>query len=564
MADDDEKSGAGDDPWAGLGGDESPDLAGGFSFSFDEESTAEPTAESAAAADPMGAEADDIDPFAEAIAAGAVEEPAARPAEGTEPADDDAAIGDWLSGADDSESAGSMVASGVGEDEPVEAGTDVDFAASGSGVEIGTGTSGIVSASGIDAFGAGDDGVDPFAAFGSDAETEVGGEPVAFASETTDGGETETGDEDPFAAMGTAGAAVAAGAAAGAKRAKPGRRPAPRRKQPSVIGQLVGVILGGAMAIPITFAILIWGFGKDPFNLTPMVPDSLAFLLPAKFRAGGPTAPDAIDVAGLPSIDDAIGGSGGTADAVPKIDDAAEPVTEPSGDEQTPAGPPVTDVVAVDPPAAADEGTVDDPLMNLLDESPAPSSPPAPPEPEPLDLTDLDTAISAAGAALEAVAAVDDPADPVRRKLMARWYKSLATYAEELAALESQAAETGRPFGPAAERADTIRGGLADHPHLLQSLGGLARDWIAYSKRPSDGLVMPGTFVAARRVGPYWRSQVELPAVDKKPALEMTVLTRTEPAVAPGDPVVVTGLAVDGDTVWAVEVRTAAADRPGL
>jgi len=576
MADDDDKPESGDDPWAGLGGEESPDLAGGFSFSFDDEPAASPEVEPIAAdaadatadADPF-AEAISAggsdDPFADAIAAGSADEPFAAAGE---PAADDAAIDDWLTGGDDAAAAAAAISAAGGiDDEPAEAaeGEEIDFAAGGSGVEIGTGTSGIVSASGIDAFGSGGEAADPFAAFGDDVAAEAD---PAFTPESSSA-DDNAAEADPFATMGVAGTAAAAaavgGATTGKRSGKGGKRSPPRRKQPSMIGQLLGVILGGAMAIPITFAILIWGFGKDPFDIAPMLPDSVAFLLPAKFRNGGVVPPDAIDVAGLPSIDDAIAGPPGGGLPTPDAADAG--ATEPAAEPVIPAEPSPTDVAAVDPPTTADVADAgEDPLMKLLDEGPA-KEPPPPPEPEPLDLTDLEAAINAAGAALEAVAAVDDPADPVRRKLLAKWYKSLAKYAEELAALESQAAETGRPFGPAAERAAAIRGGLADHPQLLESLGVLARDWIAYAKRPSDGLVMPGTFVAARRLGPYWRSQIALPETDRKPATEMTVLTRAEPAVAPGDAVVVTGLAVDGDTVWAVEVRAAAADTtavPGL
>jgi hypothetical protein len=70
----------------------------------------------------------------------------------------------------------------------------------------------------------------------------------------------------------------------------------------------------------------------------------------------------------------------------------------------------------------------------------------------------------------------------------------------------------------------------------------------------------------ARRVGPYWRSQLSLAATDKLPARELVVLTRAEPAVAPGDEVVIVGLAVDDDVVWASDLRPAAAGAgfPGL
>lgn len=533
----------------------------------------------------------------------------------------DADIDDWLSGAAEAEASASSVFPAGGFAEP-EHETDgfPDFEAGESTVSIGTGTSGISSPSSIEAPGgsgslaasqpaAEDEGLDPFAGLGADDD---GGWPAAEAGDASDAaspadvggdmfsfkGQAEGADaqeESPFAAISEAeqpegvteagddfgagfdmgAGARAAGAAAAtavggddAKRAPAkAKRPAPpRKKKPSMIGQLVGVVLGGAMAIPVTMAILIWGFGRDPFNLTPMVPDSVAFLLPAKFRpAGSDTIPNA------PSLDDIVGkpAPGDGEAALPSGDDL--PMTEP--EPVAPVEPEPTDVAAVDPAAApGNGGTEGDPLMNLLDESggtsqpPVPVEPPPPPEPEPLDLEKLGVAVAEVTAGLEAVAAIDDPSDPVRRKLMAKWYKSLAGYAEELAALERLATETGRPFEPAVEQGDAIRTGLADHPQLLAELSRLTRDWIAYGKRPSDGVVMPASFVGARRVGPYWRSQVRLAATDKQPALELVVLTRSEPAVAPGDEVVITGLTVDDNVVWATELRSAAGESgiPGL
>ena len=55
----------------------------------------------------------------------------------------------------------------------------------------------------------------------------------------------------------------------------------------------------------------------------------------------------------------------------------------------------------------------------------------------------------------------------------------------------------------------------------------LSRKWIAYAKRSSDGLVIPATFVRAKLVGPYWRSQVTLAGTEKYPSREMVVLTRS-------------------------------------
>lgn len=559
-----------------------------------------------AAESPLDADGADPDviPAADAFGGGAAEAAA------------DADIDDWLNSAADGEaSASSVLAAGVFQ-EPVDAVGLPDVAAGESTVSIGTGTSGIASPSGIEALsGSVDPGESDLAASGDESDpfagltAETGDWPSADAGESGDAVSADAGDdmfsfmgqptsadgqdESPFATAsdaelpadasetaadfgsgfevgaGVAAAGAAAATVAGGDDAKRGpakaKRPAPpKKRKPSVIGQLIGVVIGGAMAIPVSLAILIWGFGKDPFNLTPMLPDSVAFLLPAKFRpAGSDTIPNA------PSLDDIVGGpaAGDGEAALPNGDDP--PMTAP--EQPAPVEPEPTDLAVVDPAPGPGE-TADDPLMNLLEESgtavqpPAPVEPPPPPEPEPLDLEKLGAAVAEATAALEAVAAVDDPSDPVRRRLLALWYKSLAGYAEELASLERLASETGRPFEPAVEQGDAIRTSLANHPRLLAELSGLTRAWITYSKRPSDGVMTPATFVEARRVGPYWRSQVRLAASETQPAREMVVLTRAEPAVTPGDEVVITGLAVDDDVVWASELRPAAGGSgfPGL
>ena len=98
-----------------------------------------------------------------------------------------------------------------------------------------------------------------------------------------------TGSDGPFAdrenavdatAAGATAAAITAGAAAGADAG--GRR----RKKTGGLGQMIGVAAGGLMALPITYAILIWGFQKDPFKLGRQLPPQLAVLLPQKLQPG--------------------------------------------------------------------------------------------------------------------------------------------------------------------------------------------------------------------------------------------------------------------------------------
>jgi hypothetical protein len=264
MAHDDDKPEAGDDPWAGLEAESQADAEPDFSFSFDDDATAdvaasaEPLAEHLVVEEPLftdplaeerhasGAVADEI-AFGEPDAAldallddgleaapdaaldsllaaeAPLEDDAAEPdvipaadafaAAATESAAD-ADIDDWLNGATDAEaSASSVLAAGVFEEPGQEADGFPDFAAGESTVSIGTGTSGIASPSGIEALGestemgesepasAGDD-LDPFAGL----STDEGGWPTAEDGEAV----------ADFGAGFDAGAgAAAAGAAAG-------------------------------------------------------------------------------------------------------------------------------------------------------------------------------------------------------------------------------------------------------------------------------------------------------------------------------------------------------------
>jgi hypothetical protein len=73
---------------------------------------------------------------------------------------------------------------------------------------------------------------------------------------------------------------------------------------------------------------------------------------------------------------------------------------------------------------------------------------------------------------------------------------------------------------------------------------------------------MPATFSGVRRVGPYWCSRVSI-AEAGGATRELSVISRVEPAAAPGDAVVIMGLVMDGGVLWASDLRSAAAgDEP--
>jgi hypothetical protein len=522
---------------------------------------------------------------------------------------DDDAVGDWLGEPDGDPSA--LGISALPDDGPADPDVGAQAAASlsvfssdddsddasgidptgdligeQSTVQIGTGTSGIASPSSIEAFGSDagseEDG-DPFAALGSDDE-----EADPWATLNADGPESSASDEEGMPAFAESGddasaaesvpepevesfafaaadepdgeaetiglATAAASSAPPAAKKKASKQLPPRKKKPSMVGQLVGVVVGGLMSFPIVLGILWWGLGRDPLQVAPLVPDSLGFLLPAKLRSGDQLIAFGGTASGLDAVLGAAAGGGSDlpADEELAMNDEPEPVL-PADDPVDPLDRPSTDLAVADPlPADGDDD--DDPLMALLKEdtaAPVDPGPPPVPEPEPLDTVSLEAAAEQALAALAAVKAVEDLNDPVGRKLIVNCYRSLAAYAQELAMLERVAADTGRPLSELPASAGDVHRGISDRPELFEPLARLTRDWLAFKKRPSDGVLAPATFVAARQVGPYWRTEVE---VGSRP---LVVLSRSEPAAVPGETVLVTGLVVDEGVLWATDVRPA-------
>lgn len=518
--------------------------------------------------------------------------------------DDD--VGAWLT-AMDGESADASAASAADADvtdgatplsvfAPDEGGAEQ---ASQSAIEIGTGFSGIdmsagnggsqaeTATEGLEGWGGLDDAESPaasdetdaFAAVADDAEAGFG-----IDAGDTDATETEESTLSFEAAAPVVAAAATAAAAPRAAAAKP-------RAKGGGLGPMIGVVAGGVMAIPITMAILIWGFQRDPFGIAKQVPESMAFLLPQKFQPGfKKRAAASPDAPAAPSLDD-------LAAATPASDapaaDATEPATDAAPQGDAPATEPGTEpalpdtaLAAVDPlaPGAdsapkpdATEPEPSDPLFPDPD-APAPATPdplaadatpaaspapvaavePAPPAPEPLDIAVLETAVAEAATALEAAAAAEDHSDIAGKKLLVGWYKSLARTADELVKLENEAADTGRPLEGTQERLTELHAGIAAQDAVAAMLPKLARDWLAYARRDSEGILLPVTFDSAKKVGPYWRSKVKLG--DGDDARELAIITREEPAAVAGDKLLVTGIVFDGDVIWAADVRSPATE----
>jgi hypothetical protein len=565
MADD--KNDQTPDPWAEIDAEGDSGQAEGFSFSFDStgETSAEPEAPFPVREDGGPAPAD-IDPVADWLEEPAVDAVNETPLGVFPP--DDLPVSEFGVVAAEQE-AGDDPFAGIdaGDIHAQEHLSGQDAGGSAiqtSAIQIGTGHSGIESESDVIAMDQWSDAAADSVAesYGDTAEAEpglsdfgvVGGVTDAaefpFESDAFDGA-SQGNEPDDLGLEAAVGGLVAAGAAAAASESPAAESPVRKKsksakpaasKKSGGIGQMIGVVLGGLMALPITYAILVWGFQKDPFKFTKMVPPEVAFLLPEKFQPGfkkpasGPKLDSASSLDDLPSA--------------PPVDATA--TNEPAADvedmpaEET-AGEPAAEPAAVPAEEAVAEVKDEEPLP-VVAEKPAVA---AVPEPEPLDLSALEAAIATASGSFDELAAVD-AGDAGRKKALVSWYKNLALVAQEMVMLEKIAADSGRPLEKPPEQLAGIYGRIAGDETVVADLAKLSGMWLASKKRPVDGAVLLATFDDTRQVGPYWSSQVR---IDGSEPRTVAVISRIEPEAAAGERVLVTGVLFDGDVLWAADCR---------
>ena len=381
------------------------------------------------------------------------------------------------------------------------------------------------------------------------------------------------------------------------------------KKKKSGIGQLIGVAMGGVMALPITYAILIWGFQKDPFKLAREVPDQMAFLVPQSLRQGArparPERPESPVRSDAPSLDDlstAVPES--MPDAAPSAPTEAMaadgPPAEPNApDADQPASPAGEEAMADDavtpprdgepkqvrmdaiagidvPPELAEEFraalatiTTADEFQAAIARLKAPDEPPpmVPAEPDPvvpaepaaaavvaLDLNGVEAAALQATESLDALESVPDRDDPARKRLMVGWYRKLAKLGEQCALLETAAADSGHPLEACPEAVDGLLERIRGSDIAVEDLRMLGRMWLAAQKRRADGAVLVATVESTRQIGPYWSTRVNIAgthAADRG----IAVISRMPPIADIGDQVIVTGVLFDADTVWASDIR---------
>lgn len=553
----DDKDDSAPDPWAGIGNDGEGQADEGFTFSFD--TTGDPDALESlkpdAAADDLGdvsawLEEPDVVPMGEPPLAvfPSAEADATEPAPAFPEAHDDAsAFGDF-SAPDDLHASADQIPGAVGS----------------SHVELGTGMSGVVSASEVDPTSditAADDWADALAAETSNDDFSTDEQP-SFDASGFDGA-SESGDAIPFGApasddahaddMAVAGAAVAPAVAPAATRAA--------RAQGGGLGQLIGIVLGGLMAIPITYAILLWGFQRDPFKLTGMLPQEVAFLLPQKFQPGGskkmsgPTldAASPLDNLSTAAAEPEAGETPVVPEPEPPLPDPREPDPAPA-ESAKPAAVTAATEPAPAPTEPAPESQPAPPLGDVAMKTPPVPVPVTPPEPEPLDVSDLDAAVGDATAAFEELSA-SDPESPDRRKLLVGWYKRLAAVAEQLVLLEKVAVDSGRSLDGTLDGVVALGAAVGADATMQAELEKLSGMWLASRRRPADGAVLLATFEGARKVGPYWSSRITVQGTEPR---SVSVISRSEPVAETGETVMVTGVLFDGDVVWASDCRTIA------
>ena len=432
--------------------------------------------------------------------------------------------------------------------------------------------------------------------------------------------DTEAEGQDVFAPAATAVAAAGTSAAMTAPAVAGRVTPAKGKpKKKGGIGQMIGVVLGGLMSIPIVLGILIglmWAGWPDTLGLRKSMPPALSFILPPKQPSGigklPAVAPDAVADAGGSALDAALGGlaAADPTDSIPapstdtaaaEGDDAVvgdrpapvdafaaagtlpgidplpadEPVPPAASDDPSSSDPSSSDPSSSDPsssdPDSSDPdssalaalGTRPAPLDDfdaaVLGGEPATARPePAVVEPEPLDMASLEAAVLAADEASAAVAAIDDFADRDSRRQLIQWYRSLARMAAELAILERVAADSARPLTDVPDGVVDLHAKIAADGRLVEQLGRLAPMWLAFDKRDSDGVMLVGELSSTRPAGPWWRSQLIHPGADGTPR-ELTVITRAEPRTVAGEQVFVTGVVIGDDVVWGTDCRAARA-----
>lgn len=301
------------------------------------------------------------------------------------------------------------------------------------------------------------------------------------------------------------------------------RRPR-RTDDGGALRQLPGIVLGGLLSIPVAYAILLWGFHRDPFRVGAALPEGMRFLVPAKVRGASGRSR-------LPSLDRLPPPPGGRGERGTAFTTAIETAGSPA----EPAG-----IAEVDPETAI--GTV------------APL--PAEPATAAIDRAGLTATVARATSAARALDGVADD-DDRRPELVEQWYRAITAAAAELVVVDNSAAAAGRPLPDLhRELAEALPARIGE-PGAFAPLGTLPPPGAAAVTDGDDGLVVTGTLTASTRRGGMWSSAVILqPAAGGAAAAprSVVVVSRHAPAAQVGDSVVVAGIPLADGVVWGAAV----------
>ena len=354
------------------------------------------------------------------------------------------------------------------------------------------------------------------------------------------------------------------------------------------IGAVGSAMLGGLCALPLTYAILIWGFQRDPFQLAPLVPQAAAFLLPTALRPGTgiavsspapaatlesrSVAPQLANDLESPAV--ALAGPSGHSSAleIPQevvVDETPARASEPAGVEKevglgavveegslrAAAGQDLPLVVA-DLEAGEGKETGESSSTTIAPAAPANDhdllNPPAGESQDPA----VGMALAAVGRAKEKATEtlqtlIEAPAQSgvERDRLRVRWYRALAEMAGSLAAYERTAVEAGRPSVEMPDVLSLLQNTTVSAGSIQQDLEELGCMWLTSTRRTSDGAVLAGTLEEVRPSGPYWRSRVC--STSPLGTLAWSFISRDRPAADPGERVMVMGVILDDDMIWA-------------
>jgi len=385
-------------------------------------------------------------------------------------------------------------------------------------------------------------------------------------------------------------------------------------KRKSKVGVL-GPVLGGVLSIPVVFLILLgvlWGTGRDPIQMRSWLP---SILLPAMsderevVANEGPSLDD-ISEQGSPSSGEEV-----PENPVEKTSSTDQSSDESAGDGELLAAEQPSDnlenahspedssmdniITGNDSPNSPAGGSdvpstinggpdsiaminepspvsLEDPLLAVPPEMPSltvpspvevavvnptiPISAPeivspqaiSPPEPQALDYSSLEDAVESALLSMAQARETLDGDEADHRRALVFWYKDLARVGEEFAILEAQASDSGRIVDDIPDSITTLYESLGSADVLDAPLKRLCRNWVDYSKRPDEGVLLIGMLDNSREVGPFWNSILSLEMFDGS-MREVLVISRRKPRAAIGERVAVAGIVFSENSVWAAD-----------